>query len=708
MSNPKGKFKRTAGRAGKFVYDQFRQKSLKMLKFLIIARAPFTVSQLKSIRLDIMKTMKDKGFESHYFAKMKSINEKIKTISYDDILLDDYWAEDFKVPFWVEESPKLYKKYRSNLDKITTRETGIASLTNMILNDKNVRKMFNQEWMNEQFKILMKSLLSTYYLTQPGEIDRLWPVHLNIDLSYRTSSTPVNTPMDAAKQLIQACFAGSGPFVLKILQQITIMAGSEIEYEGEKLESLASAIFKNVPPLTTKERDFIYDTFKNDSGLTGKIGKMLGSASIAEAHLYTDLLVDEKGEAILNPETGNKESIEYVMKFIKPIYAYYFLCEADFLLNVTWREIAKWAKGNENHIRQTRQTLMYFIKEFSSEFSYGDEYKYTQYGKVYETRNNDRISSVIIYYPKEENIIKGVDKYGNESWTIQDKFPVFVMNKLDGYSGDDLIEELEFAKAKDLKCYSEDIREIYKSFFELYQRWVQNAVFGNGFFHADMHPGNFMIEKKFDKEKDPKTNTYEYCIKKRPYNKINILDYGSSGRLTKRQQCKLLKTMIIPQQIKHIELHPNLKERNVPYVLSANSKKHKHNVNVVKKFIRSVNEICEISMKSSEIELLAQNLLDYRKDQYGLANSFNHLFTKYMEYAPNIGTCSNNALILFGRGLTYLDNLMYRLALICEDAGSCPEFPIGGAITPLILKNLGRSMRCAGTGNLIRAATNSG
>jgi hypothetical protein len=702
MSKPRSKLKNRISKTGEFVYNQFRQKSLKMLKFLVMARSPFTVSQLKAIRLEIMKSMKLKGFETHYFARMKSLNEKMKTMTQEDISNDDYWAKEFAVPFWVEESPELYKRYKSNLEKITTRETGIASLTNMILNDKNVRKMFNQDWMNAQFKILMKSLLSSYYLTQPGNIDRLWPIHLNIDLSYKTNTSTTNTPMEAVKQLIQACFAGSGPFVLKILQQITIMAGSEIEItEGEKLESLASAIFKNVPPLTKGEREFIYETFRNDSGLMGTIGKMLGSASIAEAHLYTETEID--------PETGKKQEMEYVMKFIKPIYAYYFLCETDFLLNVTWREIRKWSNGNENHIRQTRQTLMYFIKEFSSEFSYGDEYRYTQHGKIYETfnperpitdKNNDRISSVIIYYPKLEEIAKRTLETGKEEWTIvKDPFPVFVMNKLDGYSGDKLIEELEKSKLEERKCYSQDIREVYDSFFELYQRWIKNAIFGNGFFHADMHPGNFMIEKKLDK----------MCEFVRPYNKINILDYGSSGQLTKRQQCKLLKAMVIPQQLKEIELYPNTTPKKLSYVLTANSKKHNHNINIAEKFIRSVNEICEITkMKPKEVKRLAPYLLDYQKDQYGLANSFNHLFTKYMEYAVEIGTCSSNALILFGRGLTYLDNLMYRLASICDDEFTCPEFPGGKAITPLVIKNLVHSVKCAGAGNLISAATNRG
>lgn len=488
MSNPKGRLKRTTGRAGKFVYNQFRQKSLKWLKFLIMARAPFTVSQLKSIRLDIMKTMKDEGFESHYVNRMKSINEKIKTINYDDILEDNYWAEEFKVPFWVEESPELYKKYRSNLDKITTRETGIASLTTMILNDKFVKTMFNQDWMNEQFKILMKSLLSSYYLTQPGTIDRLWPVHLNIDLSYRTSSKPTNTPKDAIKQLIQACFAGSGPFVLKILQQINIMAGTEIDFDGTSLEELASEIFKNVPPLTEKERKFIYETFKTDSGIEGKIGKLLGSASIAEAHLYT---------------TPGSDKPDRVMKFIKPIYAYYFLCETDFLLNVTWREISKWST-NKDHIRQTRQTLMYFIKEFSAEFDYRAEYEYTQEGKVYEIPN--QITSVVIH-----------EKH-------YDPFPVFIMNMLEGASVDDLISELEISKKKEVAGYEDEIIRIYKLCFTLYKKWVENAVFGTGFFHADMHPGNLFIERSSDGQ-----------------NRIHILDYGSSGRLTKGQQCKLLK-----------------------------------------------------------------------------------------------------------------------------------------------------------------------
>lgn len=659
--------------SAKFVYNQFRERMLKTMKFLIMAQAPFKVSQLKSIRLEIMKTMKLKGFESHYVNQMKRLNQEIAKINDNNLSDDNYWSNN--TPFWVRDTPWLYEKYRKNLKRITTRETGVASLTKLILNDKFVKSMFNQDWMNEQFRILLKSLLSTYYLTQPGTTDRLWPVHLNIDLAYRENAKPTQNPKDAIKQVIQSCFAGSGPFVLKILQQINIMAGTEVEIgDGQSLSELAEDIFKNVPPLTNDERELLYKTFHEDSNIRGKIGKLLGSASIAEAHLYT---------------TPDSTTPNRVMKFIKPIYAYYFLCEVDFLLNVTWKAIRKWAHGNENHIRQTRQTLLYFIKEFSSEFDYRAEFEFTQMGlRDYEIPG--KITSVIIHE------------------AVYNPFPVFIMNKLEGASVDDLLHELTKAPKTEITCYSKNIQAVYKSCFELYQRWLSNALFGDGFFHADLHPGNLFIERhKCEINSASKTNSNNNC--EVLCNKIHILDYGSSGILTKTQQCRLLKTMIIPQRLKEVEFLPETKSKNVPYVITANSRNHWHNIKIVKQFIRSVNKICDITtMTPKQVKAMAPHLLNYQKDEYGLANTFNQLFTRYMEFAPNIGSCSNNSLILFGRGLTYLDNLMYRLAQLCNNSSKCPEFPVGEAITPLITNHLGKSIKCAGGINLISAALNRG
>lgn len=343
------------------------------------------------------------------------------------------------------------------------------------------------------------------------------------------------------------------------------------------------------------------------------------------------------------------------MKFIKPIYAYYFLCESDFLLTTTWKEIRKWSGGNENHVRQTRQTLMYFVKEFSNEFDYRAEYNFTQNGKVYEEK--DKITSVII------------------KKCALNPFPVFVMSAIRGDGVDDILEALEKEKRNKSANYCKNVMDLYTLSRILYKKWIENAIWGDGFFHADLHPGNLIIEHKDGK------------------NLIHVLDYGSSGKLSKKQQCKLLNLMVISSKIKEIEMYANTNPDKMMYIMNTteNRKKHDQNIKTMVKFIKAVNSICDVKMKNETVTKLAPYMINYIK-----GNSFNQLFTRYLEFAEDIGSCSNNALILFGRGLTYLDNLMYRIGEICENDKVCSKEPVGGVIKELVLKHLYGSVKCVG------------
>jgi hypothetical protein len=646
---------------GKFIYEKFKSNGIGLITNILMVASPYYVSTLKTIRLDILKTMETKSFES-YVTKLGEMNNKIDEIMSDNKALDNdnFWSDGyFKTPFWVEDTPWLYEKFQKNKQRSVTTDTGLTSLTDYILNDKFVSELFENEWMNDQFRVLMSALLSTYYSQNRNEtIDRLWPVHLNIDLSYKTNKMSVKNRKDAVKQLIQSCFAGSGPFVLKILQQINIMAGEEIKVESTKLSELAEEIFKSVPPLTEEERKLLYKAFRI-AGINKPIGKLLGSASIAEAHFYG-------------------ENNEDVMKFIKPIYAYYFICECDFLLSTTWKAIPRFTNGNKKLTRQTRQILMYFCKGFSDEFDYQAEYDYTQLGtKNYEVPG--KITSVKI---KEMRV---------------NPFPVFVMNRIQGSSVDDLIENLENSKRKDVIGYQQEIEDVYQACLILYEKWLQAAIWGNesykrfgkkgGFFHADMHPGNLFIEVN----KDSETGKNKIVI--------NVLDYGSSGFLSSKRQCILIKGLAIIKNFEKIKINRKWKPNEmINYMNSPNIRaKHDYNISVAIRFIKTLNKLCDVKkMSTKQINGLAPLLLDYRSDTF---DSFNNLFTNYLKWSPNIETCSHNEFLLFARGLTYLDNLMYRLSQICENEILCPKFPIGNVGGKLAFKmiNIGKTATCAGT-----------
>ncbi len=87
----------------------------------------------------------------------------------------------------------------------------------------------------------------------------------------------------------------------------------------------------------------------------------------------------------------------------------------------------------------------------------------------------------------------------------------------------------ELVDGKNLKAlseiYKESIPDLEKVIVEnLGKLWVQEAIFKSGFFHSDLHPGNFLVDVQ-----DPRIQ-------------ISILDFGMGGVLSKLSQSQVLLT----------------------------------------------------------------------------------------------------------------------------------------------------------------------
>jgi hypothetical protein len=143
-----------------------------------------------------------------------------------------------------------------------------------------------------------------------------------------------------------------------------------------------------------------------------------------------------------------------------------------------------------------------------------------------------------------------------------------------------------------------------------------------------------------------------------------IIDYGSSGWLTKKQQCKLITAMIISSQFR--------KKNGINDQII-----HSHNQNTSEKFVKAIWDVCDVKDYShAELKRVSAKILNYEK---GI--DFGSLFLGIVEHSEDIGSCSNNAILLFGRALAYLSSMMLAVTMKCNDKDACPRWAIDGLIS---------------------------
>jgi hypothetical protein len=662
-------------------------KIVKRVPDVISYAGPFDQQQLRDIRLNIVKDMENKKF-SHYTAEIKKITDEIqKTLESRtlDVLPDDYWHTTLPNIFprgktwWKDQSPEL--SYRKSQLSNKMPHTGISSILKHVVRTNWIDNLIGDaNWMTAQQRILFKTVLSSYYKNNIS----IWPIMLNVDLVYENLINP--DPADAeekkenesvkptakivAIEIVKSILAGSGTFVLKILQQIGNSSDNEI-VGGVKFADLASAVFDQVPKMPPAEFEFVKDALDISPVYKTNMKKItLGSASIAEAHPTIDMF-----------------GAPVVVKFLKPIYAYYFMCECELLLTVVWPELRTASNGNNTMLRQSRQILMFLIREFADEFDYQGE---------------------------SENTIAGFEIYNQPAQYVRsaqfinvaiDPFPVIVQTNAPGITLKKALKEI-MKKPRDVreKLFS----QIQTGINSLYGIWFENLFWGTGFFHADAHVGNVLV---------PDMIMLESQMKRNEKTTIWLIDYGSAGQLSKKMQCQLIDTLITSGKFEQmyelvpprhpmdtgdgervpLTTHPlliffqsyntltPLQQHGLLQNILSNEavilKQHRVNLKVSQAFIKHVWDVCEV-WERSDLVSLSLILLNYSEKL-----DFGKLFLTIVKYGRDIGVCTFNETLMFGRGVAYLGTMNDQIWINCDNEEVCPDWILDEKIPGMLLKH---------------------
>lgn len=588
---------------------------------MLLIRAPYNEDQLEKIRMNILVDMKEHQFD-HYLEEMYKFRDEANKVLADDALIsdDDHWTKPggfCEHPYWQSESPELWEKY---LNRGRNTSSGSVAVSTSLLSEKYVEQLIGSaEWMTVQQKILFKTMIMTYFRSNP----RLWPVHLNMDFTFlKTRDKNESTfpsPLDRLKALFKSLLSGSGPFILKILQQINTSNNSKIDGKISVSE-ITKDIFSSVPSLTPEETQMVTQSFAIDPSYLSPdhySEKVLGSASIAETH-----------------KTYSEEFQQRaVIKFIKPIYAYYFLCEINFLVADAWKAIAKYSKGNNIHMKQCRKLMLFFIKEFIKEFDYYGEFVNTTVGYKYYNQPSQNVSSIVTLDCKVN------------------PFPVLVLSFVEGRSVDAWMDEEHIKQ--------EELSTIYHNVDNLVRIWFKNTLWGSGFFHADLHPGNLIVGHS---------------------GTVNVIDFGSCGILDRQERCAMVTAMVISGQFINMDRSKHRTEEGM--------EAYKTNLDVGERFVTAIWNVCHVKNPSpSHLAEVARKIVNLRFGDPDGGLNFSTLFLDIIQYSDDIGLCTNSAVLLFGRACAYIGSLMKRIEDRCGDQNICPKWGVDGIIKANMIRN---------------------
>ena len=203
---------------------------------------------------------------------------------------------------------------------------------------------------------------------------------------------------------------------------------------------------------------------------------------------------------------------------------------------------------------------------------------------------------------------------------------IIFMKKAPGKSLKTYIDAIDAIDAIDrMKDKLDSLTLLYKGFIKLTWKWIETALFTtkcingvkiDGFAHLDLHPGNIFVEK-IDSQKNIT---------------FTLIDFGDCCIFKKEETDKIKKLMSL-------------------FRTSKNDNEFK--IKLINKVVDHLNIICNTQSSIKEGNPIIKDFLEKNKDlPLPLGGTIVHV----LQAMGEIGKCSNNFLINFGRGFKLLED----------------------------------------------------
>ncbi len=466
--------------------------------------APFRIERLKKSASD------KKAVLARLDARIKTAKDNLKAAAKNPNLGEASEAEDAYKAI-KEAKDKYLSEQRSSLNK---------SIEDAVKGNKGQG-------------LYIKNVLKTYFRKMPT-MDKRSMIAFAIK-----NASPVEKPSEKTLEnltsdqkleyfsdILGGLFKGAGPLFQKMVQGIPTTALPK---------GLVKAIDETKDNLLPIPEKFIMQQLdgiiKRSEGRieTIKVEKSLGAASVGQAFLCTikgPKFTEGKQVVIkiLRPDAKNRMKREYkVMReaarmtskgMLATFEGTFKRIEEELDLTIEARHVVEgeiYNKQSENYQKNHVSSMkLSSVVEPTADCMVIELAGGTTVKRYLSEKRDTLERTMDRYYQKEE------DENGKEKIQLNEAGkPLFVCV--------DKTNSLQVIKDRmELKKQLKDLEKRQEYLLELADKWVNEGVFGQGFYHGDLHSGNIMINEEG----------------------ATIIDFGNCTQLTKVQQDYIIKMMI--------------------------------------------------------------------------------------------------------------------------------------------------------------------
>ena len=334
---------------------------------------------------------------------------------------------------------------------------------------------------------------------------------------------------DAEEQVIGKFLAGyvkgAGPLLHKMLQ------GLPVSSMPPALQTMVSDVRSNLMEIDEDLVDAQLQSIIDESkGNITKIEKLdvLGAASVGQTILVR---VHERGKA---------QSTEKVIKILRPDVQNQMKREINFMEKCAKEVDQEAANAAANQQPAAANVAANQQPEAANAQANNQAAQQPEGGmlKTFQGKENV-IRKELDLRLEADNVIQG-QIYEDEMLHIKsmkiDKnakssIRALVLEKAEGKSVDKFIKDVNtqrentetskdsiYRSVKDLSELRKDLQNKQQYLNNLLSKWVEEAIFGSGFFHGDLHAGNVMMDE----------------------NGVTVIDFGNASKLSDREQKHIL------------------------------------------------------------------------------------------------------------------------------------------------------------------------